>query len=91
MEMSKLHQEISLLRSLEHPNIVRYLGSKDAPAPPDEHGHVDRSARMLYIFTEWVPGGSLKVRSAVGRSPRSRLLPLHTPSRWAPVPGARSR
>ena len=36
------------MRSFEHPNIVRYLGAA-----------VDEPQLQLYIFQEWVPGGSL--------------------------------
>ena len=35
------------MRSLVHPNIVRYLGT-------------DSAVSTLYIFTEWVPGGSVQ-------------------------------
>jgi len=41
--------EIELLRSLQHPNIVTYLGTDIC----DEN-------KLLYIFTEWVPGGSIQ-------------------------------
>lgn len=45
-------REINVLRSLNHENIVRYLGSEVLPC-----GEGD--SVMLYIFQEWVPGGSL--------------------------------
>lgn len=45
-------REINVLRSLHHENIVRYLGSEVLPC-----GEGD--SVMLYIFQEWVPGGSL--------------------------------
>jgi mitogen-activated protein kinase kinase kinase len=45
-------REINVLRSLNHENIVRYLGSEVLPG-----GQGD--SLMLYIFQEWVPGGSL--------------------------------
>ncbi|KAH8045344.1 hypothetical protein JL721_12641 [Aureococcus anophagefferens] len=41
------------MRSFEHPNIVRYLGAA-----------VDEPNLQLYIFQEWVPGGSLASLSA---------------------------
>ena len=41
-----VQREIDLLKSLRHPNIVRYLGS-------EMHNH------ELHIFQEWVPGGSV--------------------------------
>jgi len=43
-----LQQEIDLMKSLSHENIVRYLGSE-----------LDSESNMFYIFTEWVPGGSI--------------------------------
>jgi serine/threonine protein kinase len=52
-ELRALCSEIELMRSLEHPNIVRYLGT-----------HVDDAQLQLYIFQEWVPGGSLAAQSA---------------------------
>ena len=48
-----LESEINLMRSLNHPHIVRYLGTE---VQLDE----ESSQRVLYIFTEWVPGGSLE-------------------------------
>ena len=47
-EIKALCTEIELMRSLEHPNIVRYMGAA-----------VDDTTMQLYIFQEWVPGGSL--------------------------------
>ena len=47
-EAKSLQQEIDLMRSLSHDNIVAYLGSE-----------VDAEEHILYIFTEWVPGGSI--------------------------------
>jgi mitogen-activated protein kinase kinase kinase ANP1 len=38
--------EVALMRKLEHPNIVRYLGTS-------------RDDEMLNIFMEYVPGGSI--------------------------------
>ena len=46
----KLVKEISLLASLQHPNIVRYLGSRI------EGTRLEK----ICIFCEWLPGGSLK-------------------------------
>jgi len=45
-EVKELENEIKLMRSLDHPNIVRYLGC-------------DTDEDSLYIFQEWVPGGSI--------------------------------
>ena len=47
-EVESLRNEIELMRSLAHENIVRYIGTQ-----------VDPSQRVLNIFTEWVPGGSI--------------------------------
>ena len=46
-EVASLENEISLLRNLKHPNIVRYLG-------------MEVSSTSLAIFLEYIPGGSLK-------------------------------
>eukprot|EP00592_Proboscia_alata_P000860 CAMPEP_0194372086 /NCGR_PEP_ID=MMETSP0174-20130528/20384_1 /TAXON_ID=216777 /ORGANISM="Proboscia alata, Strain PI-D3" /LENGTH=996 /DNA_ID=CAMNT_0039150383 /DNA_START=634 /DNA_END=3621 /DNA_ORIENTATION=+ len=43
-----LEREIEVMKLLNHPNIVRYLGAE-----------VDNSKSLLHIFQEWVPGGSL--------------------------------
>lgn len=44
--LKDLQSEIDLMRSLSHPNIVRYFGAQQKKS-------------TLYIFQEWVPGGSL--------------------------------
>jgi len=43
-----LQHEIELMRKLSHDNIVQYLGSE-----------INYTRNILYIFQEWVPGGSL--------------------------------
>ena len=43
----RLVQQLEILSSLHHPNIVRYL-------------HTEIDDRCLYIFTEWISGGSLR-------------------------------
>lgn len=43
-----LQREIDVMKTLNHPNIVRYLGAE-----------VDNSRNILNIFQEWVPGGSV--------------------------------
>lgn len=48
-ERAQMQEEIELLRSLQHPNIVTYLGTD-----------VCDDDNTLYIFTEWVPGGSIQ-------------------------------
>lgn len=47
-ELNALQMEVELMSSLQHSHIVRYLGTQ---AVPEED--------VLYIFTDWVPGGSL--------------------------------
>lgn len=61
-ELEQMQEEIELLRTLRHPNIVAYLGTD-----------VDDENRTLYIFTEWVPGGSIQVCDApcIARQHRS--------------------
>lgn len=44
--VNALKQEISLLKDLSHENIVRYLGSNE-------------DASHMYIFLEYIPGGSV--------------------------------
>lgn len=46
--VQELQREIDLMRSLNHPNIVRYMGAE-----------VDTKNNILNIFQEWVPGGSV--------------------------------
>lgn len=50
-EVKKLVEEISLLRALDHPNIVRYLGSR-----------IEGSEKQacIVIFTEFLAGGSIR-------------------------------
>ena len=47
-EMRSLIHEIQLMRELSHEHIVEYLGAK-----------VDEEQACVYIFQEWVPGGSV--------------------------------
>lgn len=47
-EIINLISEIELMQTFDHPNIVKYLGAK-----------VDVDKGLVYIFQEWVPGGSL--------------------------------
>ncbi len=46
--IEEFQREIDVMKSLNHPNIVRYLGAE-----------VDNSRNTLSIFQEWVPGGSV--------------------------------
>ena len=48
-EATALRTELTLLRNLEHPNIVQYLGCE-----------LDAQGQTLSILTEWVPGGSIQ-------------------------------
>ena len=52
--------EIDLLRSLDHPNIVRYIGTSA------------ETANTLFIFMEWVPGGRCAARSSLPLLPPPR-------------------
>ncbi|KAJ9473608.1 hypothetical protein DIPPA_22225 [Diplonema papillatum] len=47
-DVNALVNEIGVMKRLQHTNIVRYLGAKKDP-----------TADILYIFLEYVPGGSL--------------------------------
>ncbi|KAI7862461.1 kinase-like domain-containing protein [Spinellus fusiger] len=49
-----LHQEMVLLRDLEHDNIVQYLGYGE-----------DKNDNMVHIFLEYVSGGSIASRLAL--------------------------
>merc|ERR1711871_205885 len=53
--LAELQTEISILRSLRHPNIVGYYGARISSA---ENG--TRGSHVLQIFLEYVPGGSLR-------------------------------
>lgn len=46
--IEEFQREIDVMKTLNHPNIVRYLGAE-----------VDSSRHTLCIFQEWVPGGSV--------------------------------
>ena len=43
-----IRREIDLMKSFEHKNIVKYLGCE-----------MDKERKILHIFQEWVPGGSV--------------------------------
>ena len=43
-----LQREVDLMRTFQHENIVRYIGAE-----------MDTSKNVLYIFQEWVTGGSI--------------------------------
>ena len=46
-ELESMKEEIDMMRSLDHPHIVRYLGA-------------DVRGSTLYIMAEWMAGGSLR-------------------------------
>ena len=46
--LDEFQREIDVMKTLNHPNIVRYLGAE-----------CDGSQHTLNIFQEWVPGGSV--------------------------------
>lgn len=62
--VQQLEREVALLGSLRHPNIVKYVGTQrgDPGLPAGAHGS---DGAPLYIFLEYVPGGS--VSSLLGR------------------------
>lgn len=47
-DFEKLNNEINLMKKLDHPNMVQYLGSVE-----------DKEKRCLYIFMEYVTGGKI--------------------------------
>ena len=47
-DIDDFQREIDLMQVLAHPNIVQYLGAE-----------ADEEKGLLYIFQEWVPGGSV--------------------------------
>ena len=47
-DIDDFQREIDLMQVLVHPNIVQYLGAE-----------TDEEKGLLYIFQEWVPGGSI--------------------------------
>lgn len=47
--IKSLVNEVELMKGLDHPHVVRYLGAE-----------LDWEARSVYIFQEWVPGGSVE-------------------------------
>ena len=61
--MEMLRKESGILKELDHPNIVRYLGFEETPRyltmfvlDPDYHCH---HSLRLYSFLEYVPDGSV--------------------------------
>lgn len=60
-QVAALQREISVLQKLKHENIVRYLGT-------------ERAKRVLCIFLEYVPGGSVSsMLSEFGAFPESLI------------------
>ena len=52
--VTALEREISVMKNLEHPHIVRYLGTES------HSDAINNSAfRKVFVFLEYVPGGSL--------------------------------
>ena len=46
-KLTALQNEISLMKGLDHPSIVRYL-------------YTERDKNLINIFMEYVPGGSIQ-------------------------------
>ena len=61
-EVEELAKEVDLLRSFDHPNIVRYVGTS-------------RDADYLYIMLEYVAGGTL---TSVAKNWDERKVPEET-------------
>eukprot|EP00397_Hematodinium_sp_SG-2012_P006193 GEMP01006221.1.p1 GENE.GEMP01006221.1~~GEMP01006221.1.p1 ORF type:complete len:1215 (+),score=296.53 GEMP01006221.1:45-3647(+) len=51
-ELASLETELILLQTLEHPNVVHYIGHELSPSTADPE--------RLFIFLEYLAGGSLK-------------------------------
>lgn len=61
-QLKAIQHEVGMLRSLDHPNIVRYIRAEIV------------SAQRVCIFTEWVSGGSIKdVLGKFGPLPESAI------------------
>jgi serine/threonine protein kinase len=54
--ITALEKEIQVMKSLEHPHIVRYLGTEKAQ---EDYTQLSGATPQVYIFLEYVPGGSL--------------------------------
>ncbi|KAG2431906.1 hypothetical protein HXX76_009397 [Chlamydomonas incerta] len=61
--VAQLEREVALLSALRHPNIVRYVGTQRNAAGGGGAGGGGGGA-PLYIFLEYVPGGSLSSQLA---------------------------
>ncbi len=63
--IKSLEAEVNLLKQLDHPNIVRYLGT-------------DKTGKILNIFLEYVPGGSIASLLANFGSFKEPVVKLYT-------------
>lgn len=64
---SQLHQEIAMLRDLDHENIVQYLGYDE-----------DEDEGVINIFLEYVSGGSIASRLAIHGAFPERIVRFFT-------------
>lgn len=63
--IKSLEAEVNLLKQLDHPNIVRYLGT-------------EKTGKVLNIFLEYVPGGSIASLLANFGSFKEPVVKLYT-------------
>ena len=76
-QIGEVTNEISLMQSLNHPNIVKFLGSE-----------LDLKAKKLYIFMEKVSGGSIKGSSSAVPCVCSERVVTDMLDMYGPLPEA---
>ena len=62
LRISALEKEISVMKRLQHPHIVRYLGTERAQEDYGRDHSMNSQSNLptqVFIFLEYVPGGSL--------------------------------
>jgi len=71
-----------VMKGLEHPHIVRYLGTESLKSASNAN-----ALRRVYVFLEYVPGGSLakmlrQFGAHEGNNPLRVVKPAPTPKQW---------